>query len=105
MHYGYPTASEARGTKKNPGVLAGITEHKWQAMGLALATIKADIQGIQGFYWDPLYTTSEQFRNAKQKRREVKARKEERKEQKGTQRGMLVDKIQSLVKKETRPGK
>jgi len=98
--YGFKEGKDATGTKKKPGVLFGISNHKWQALGVLLATVKAMRLGkAEEFYWDPLYTTSEKFRDARTKRREAKQRKQERAALKGQKTGALLDKMSQFTKK------
>ena len=95
--YGFTDGKVAVGTKKKPGVLFGISNHKWQALGVLLATVKAMRMGkAEEFYWDPLYTTSEKFREARDKRREAKKAKQERAALKGQKSGALLDKMKQF---------
>jgi len=97
--YGFKEGKDATGTKKKPGILFGISNHKWQALGVLLATVKAMRTGkAEEFYWDPLYTTSEKFKEARTKRREAKKAKQERAALKGQKGGALSDKMNQFKK-------
>jgi hypothetical protein len=98
--YGFPSHKEAKGTAKNKGPLYGVVSHKWQALGVALATWNALKSGnAYDFYWDPLYTSSEEFKNRRKKRREAKQAKEERAASKGQKSGGLVSKMKRFKSK------
>jgi hypothetical protein len=97
--YGCKGWRDATGTKKNPGILYGIVSHRWQALGVGLATIKALQNGTaEDVYWDPMHTSSEAFAAARTKRRQKKKDKQERAAVKGQQTGALADKLNKLRK-------
>jgi hypothetical protein len=92
--YGYPNYKEAKGTKGKPGPLYGVVSHRWQALGVALATWNALKAGnAYDFYWDPFYTSSEAFKERRSTRRAKKKAKTERAALKGNKTGMLADKM------------
>lgn len=99
--YGCADHKEAKGTAKNPGPLFGIVKHKWQALGVGLAAIKAMRTGqAEASYWDPMQTTRDEFREKKAKRREAKKRRNERRAEKGQKGGHLQDALDGFLGKE-----
>ena len=95
--YGYANHKEAKGTAKARGPLYGVTTHKWQALGVALATWNAlKTRQADNFYWDPLYTSSEVFKERRAARRSKKKAKAERDAVKGKKTGMLFNKMEKF---------
>jgi Holliday junction resolvasome RuvABC endonuclease subunit len=96
----YGGRQKARGTKKKPGPLYGITKHLWQALGCAFACIQAlESDKPEEHYWDELYTERDSFRQKKVARREQRAQSTKRKSEKGRQGGRLADAMKERLNK------
>jgi hypothetical protein len=86
----------AKGTKKSPGPLYGVSKHEWQAMGLAMAYFNIKEDERDEYLWDCLYTETGRFHEKKVERRQLRDRKAERRSLTGKKEGILTQRIKDI---------